>query len=122
MPLMAGRYDTGSRWRAVIVNRSGDNQPGILHFVWHHVLRDGAFSDHESEYVCAVPIGIQQDDQVALAAYCRRIYRAKAGRRTVLYNHRYDPETAFDPAIGDFVRPETAAGLNRATFVVQVFR
>jgi hypothetical protein len=107
---------------AAIVYRSDDSQPRILHFAWHHFLKDDALSDHQSDYVCVVPIGIERDDQVALAAYCRRIYRANASRCTIPYNLRYDPETSFDPDTGDFVRPETATGLNCATFVVQVFR
>jgi hypothetical protein len=80
---------------AAIVYRSDDGQPRILHFAWHHLLKDDALQGNETDYVCVVPVAIERDDQIALAAYCRRIYRANASRCTIPYNLRYDSATTF---------------------------
>ncbi len=107
---------------AAIIYRSSDGRPRRLHLagLGHcaSVDEDRAFA-HDG-HIC-VGTNLQRDDAVALAGYCRRIYKANARHRQIPYNLRYDPGTRFDPDTGELVLGETATGLTCATFVVHVF-
>jgi hypothetical protein len=106
---------------AAIVYRSAEGPLKILHLAWHRDLREGDFASQHERYICVRP-NLERDDSVALAGYCRRIFKGSARHNGIPYNLRYDLETRFDPDTGDLILPSEASGLNCATFVVQVFR
>ena len=94
----------------------------ILHFAWDRDLRDEEYDiATRQQYVCVVP-NLHPAELVALAGYCRKIYRANCAGANMPYNLQYEEGVYFDPDTGTFVIAQEATGLSCATFVVHFFR
>lgn len=119
LAVTVSRTATGTH--AGIAYRSENGTYRLLHFAWHHDLKEGGFDFTRSGSVCVIP-SLLRPDAVALAGYCRRIVRLNVGRGTIPYNLRYDEGTGFDPETGDLILPATATGMSCGTFVLHVFR
>lgn len=110
----------GGGTHAGVAYRGPDGTAKLLHLAFHEDLREDDFDRYRPRYVCVVP-NLPRPDLVALAGYCRRIYRANAARR-IPYNLAYEAGTKFDPGTGDCVLAEGGTGMRCATFVVHLFR
>ena len=87
----------------------------ILHLAWHHQLR----SDHPSHsYPCRVRPWIPGERALAIAAFCRRIWK-KAGDDQVPYGFSA-PSVFFDHS-GALISGPAKVGLTCASFVLAVF-
>lgn len=113
---------SGNGTHAGIAYRGEDGLPRLLHLAWHLALFDDDFQFARNDYLSVIP-NLRRADAIALAGYCRRIFRVNnAGGQRVPYNLEYEPGTGFDPDTGDLVLPKGATGMSCSTFVVHVFR
>ncbi len=103
-----------------VAYRGPEGTEQFLHFCFHLDLENEDFAPSRSRYVCVVP-NLHRAELVALAGFCRRVYRANA-RGVIPYNLAYEAGTMLDPDTGDLVIAENGTGMTCATFVVHLFR
>jgi len=96
--------------------RTAEGEPAkILHLAWHHQLR----SDPPSQsYPCWVRPWIPNERALAIAAFCRRIWK-KAGDDQVPYG--FSAPSAFFDHSGALISGSAKVGLTCASFVLAVF-
>jgi hypothetical protein len=96
--------------------RTAEGEPAkILHLAWHHQLS----SDHPStSYPCWVRPRIPDERALAIAAFCRRIWK-KASQDQVPYG--FSVPSAFFDYSGALISGPAKVGLTCASFVLAVF-
>ncbi len=99
-----------------VLYRTGEGKPAnILHLAWHHQLK----SDEPSlGYPCWVRPRIADERALAIAAYCRRIWK-QAARQQVPYG--FSAPNAFFDQSGALLLGPAKVGLTCASFVLAVF-
>src|SRR3954453_20944610 len=85
---------SGNGTHAGVAYRGPEESSRLLHLAFHLDLRDNDFDRVRSRFVCVGP-NLRRADLVALAGYCRRIFRINSAGR-VPYNLAYEPGTTFD--------------------------
>ncbi len=102
----------------IVYRHDGDLR--LLHFAWHHKLKEDDFSTWRKFYICVDP-NLQRADKVALCGYCNRIYTSERNRNSIPYNLALDNRVQIHPVTSDFIIPSEGTGMNCATFVLHVF-
>jgi hypothetical protein len=87
----------------------------LLHLATHHALRSDEF---KADYVCWVRPAIDFERAMAIAAFCRRIWKQNSNGR-VAYGFT-SPGRFFD-ATGALLAGPARIGLTCASFVLEVF-
>jgi hypothetical protein len=88
----------------------------LLHLAWHHRLRSDNLS---SAYKCWIRPAIADDRALAIAAYCRRIWKQNE-RNQVPYGFSH-PNRFFDTS-GNVIKGPAKIGLTCASFVLAVYK
>jgi hypothetical protein len=87
----------------------------LLHLAWHHDLRS---EELKPQYVCWVRPAIEDDRAMAVASFCRRIWKQNQ-RSQVPYAFSH-PNDFFDTS-GNLIKGPAKTGLTCASFVLAVF-
>ena len=87
----------------------------LLHLAWHHALRSDQL---KAEYSCWIRLAIHEDRAMAIATYCRRIW--KQNQRNQLPYGFSEPNDFFDTS-GNLIKGPAKTGLTCASFVLALF-
>jgi hypothetical protein len=87
----------------------------ILHLAWHHALRS---EELKADYACWIRPDILDDRAMAIASFCRRIWKQNQ-RNQVPYGFSR-PNDFFDTS-GNLIKGPARIGLTCASFVLAVF-
>ncbi len=87
----------------------------LLHLAWHNKLRS---DDLSPVYKCWIRPAIADDRSLAIAAYCRRIWKQNE-RNQLPYGFSH-PNKFFDTS-GNIIKGPAKIGLTCASFVLAVF-